>query len=281
MNSDKSHYHFAVGEFNCIAIRDGSHMGSADFLFDNAPAEQLNAALQKANLESDQLPSSWTCLLVDTGREKLLVDTGIGGLAPEGGKLPSLLEELDYQPSDIDIVFLTHGHPDHVGGCTDQDEKPLFANAQFVTGKQEFEFWTDGPEQPNPENWMAQFSRQKLLAIQDQVELVGNDSELLPGIRTVEAFGHTPGHLALEIHSQGETLLNLADTVLHPLHLQHPEWVSQVDIIPDRMISTRLRLLERAAREEALVLFFHFDFPSLGHVEQDGQSWTWRSLLSF
>ena len=253
-------------------------MGSADFLFANAPPEELKAILRKQNLERDQLPSNWTCLLVDTGRKKLLVDTGIGHLDPGGGKLLPQLEGLGFQPGDIDMVFLTHGHPDHVGGCTGEDEKPVFKNAQYVTGKQEFEFWTSEPEQPDPENWMAQISRQKLLAIQDQLELVGGDSELLPGIRTIEAFGHTPGHLGLEIHSQGETLLNLADAALHPLHLEHPEWFAKVDMQPEQMISTRVRLLQHAAKEEVLVLFFHFDFPSLGYVEKDGKSWNWRSL---
>lgn len=276
MKTDKSHFQFTLGDFKCIAIRDGGHIGSADFLFANAPPEELKAILQKQNLESDQLPTSWTCLLVDTGRKKLLVDTGIGSLEPRGGKLLPQLEQLGYQPGDIDMVFLTHGHPDHVGGCTGEDEKPAFSNAQFVTGKKEFEFWT--AEQPDSGNWMAQFSRQKLLAIEDRLELVGSDLEFLPGIRTIEAYGHTPGHLGLEIHSQGETLLNLADCALHPLHLAHPDWFAEVDILPDQMIATRVRLLEHAAKEKVLVLFFHFDFPSLGYVEQDGKFWSWRSL---
>jgi glyoxylase-like metal-dependent hydrolase (beta-lactamase superfamily II) len=125
---------------------------------------------------------------------------------------------------------------------------------------------------------MAQFARQKFSVIEDQLELVGGDAELLPGIRTIEANGHTPGHLGLEIHSQNETLLNLADCVLHPLHLEYPKWYSKVDILPEQMIATRIRLLERVAAEKSLVLFFHFEFPSLGYVEQEGQRWSWWSM---
>ena len=117
-----------------------------------------------------------------------------------------------------------------------------------------------------------------LAAIGDQLELVEPDLEITPGIRTIAAFGHTPGHLGLVIRSQSETLLNLADSVLHPLHLEHPGWYSRVDILPEQMIATRTRLLELAAREKALVLFFHFEFPSLGYVEQDDTQWSWRSI---
>lgn len=127
-------------------------------------------------------------------------------------------------------------------------------------------------------NWLAQFARQKLSVVDGQVELVGGDAELLPGIRTIEAYGHTPGHLGLEIHSQGETLLNLADCVLHPLHLEYTGWYSKVDILPEQMIPTRLRLLERAAAEKALILFYHFEFPSLGYVEQDDKRWRWQPI---
>lgn len=273
MNMAESSFKFTVGDFKCIAIRDGVHIGSADFLFINAPAEELNASLQKHNLERDQLPSTWTCLLVDTRDVKLLVDTGVGSGNPNGGQLLPQLEQSGYSAADIDLVFLTHGHPDHVGGCAGEDKKPLFPRAKYLIDKREVEFWMEESGER-----MVQFIRPKLKAISDQLETVEGKSELLPGIRVIEAYGHTPGHLCLEIRSQGETLLNLADSVLNPLHLEHPEWYSRIDVHPELMIATRLRLLERATKEQALVLFFHFDFPSLGYVEQSGKHWAWRSI---
>ncbi|HSG15868.1 MAG TPA: hypothetical protein VLE70_06050 [Anaerolineae bacterium] len=72
--------------------------------------------------------------------------------------------------------------------------------------------------------------------------------------------------------------MNLADAARHPLRLKHPEWAVPVDVLPEQMISTRLELLERAAKEEVLVLFFHFDFPSPGYVEQERANWRWRSI---
>ncbi len=123
---------------------------------------------------------------------------------------------------------------------------------------------------------MTQFAVQNLLAVKEHLDLVEVDMEILPGIRTIGAFGHTPGHMGLEIRSKGQTLLNLADSALHPLQLEYPEWYGRVDVLPEQMIETRIRLLERAAREKTLVLFFHFEMPSLGHVEKDDNRWRWR-----
>ncbi|MGD8751229.1 MAG: MBL fold metallo-hydrolase [Anaerolineales bacterium] len=271
-------FHFTLGDFKCMAIRDGDDMGSADFLFVNASIEALTKTLQEHELEKDQLRTTWTCLLIDTGENKLLIDTGIGSGSPNGGHLVSQLGQESIRPEDIDVVFLTHGHADHLGGCTDEDGKPVFTRARHVIGKREFNFWTGAEHHDGLTIRMARFAQPKLAAIGDHLELVGSDTELLPGIKTLDAYGHTPGHLGLEIRSQDKILLNLADSVLHPVHLEHPEWYSRVDVLPEEMIATRIRTLELAEREKALVLFFHFDFPSLGYVEQEGGHWTWRSI---
>jgi glyoxylase-like metal-dependent hydrolase (beta-lactamase superfamily II) len=110
-------------------------MGEADFLFCNGPKEEVAQALQKHALEADQLKSSWTCLLVDTGEKTLLVDTGIGSGVPDGGTLVSQLAELGFPADKIDMVFLTHGHPDHIGGCTDENGKLVFDQARYLMGK--------------------------------------------------------------------------------------------------------------------------------------------------
>lgn len=275
---EKDLYQFTIGDIKCIAIRDGGHRGSVDSLFVNAPTDELNLTLRVHNLERDKLWSTWTCLLVNTDDGKLLIDAGVGNGNPNGGHLLPQLESYGIRPDDIDMVFITHGHPDHLGGCVGQDGKPVFAHARYVIAKREYQFWTDMQHQDDLYIQMTQIARRKLSAIENQLELVEGDIELLPGIRTIEAPGHTPGHSGIQIHSQGETLLNLADSVLHPLHLEHPGWYSRVDVLPEQMIATRTRLLELATRENALVLLFHFKFPSLGYVKQDGNRWGWHSI---
>ena len=276
MNPDP--WHFTVGNFKCIAIRDGGHMGSANFLFRNAPQQEVAQALQKHGLEADQLKSSWTCLLVDTGEKTLLIDTGVGSGIPEGGQLASQLAQEGYPPETIDLVFLTHGHGDHIGGCTDGSGKLAFHQARYLMGQLEYEFWTSEENLSRLHEGMAMFARKNLPAIQDRVQLVAGGEEILPGIQVIEAFGHTPGHMCLEIQSQGETLYHLADTVLHEIQIEHPDWYAPVDMNPDQMIATRYKLLERAAKSSAKVLVFHFDFPGIGTVLRDVDTWRWKSI---
>jgi glyoxylase-like metal-dependent hydrolase (beta-lactamase superfamily II) len=271
-------WHFSVGNFRCIALRDGGHMGSADFFFCNAPQEEVAQALQRHGLEADQLKSSWTCLLIDTGDKTLLVDTGIGSGVPDGGTLLSQLAELGYLAENIDLVFLTHGHPDHIGGCTDENGNLVFRQARYLMGKTEYAFWTSDENLSTLREGMVRFARKNLPAIQQHLQLVEGGEEILPGIQVIEAFGHTPGHLGLEIQSQGKILLHLADAALHELNVEHPDWYSPVDMQPEQMVATRSKMLERAATSGAKVLFYHFDFPGLGYVSQAGDTWQWRSM---
>jgi len=271
-------WHLTLGNFKCIAIRDGGHMGEADFLFCNAPQQEVMQALQKYGLEADQLISSWTCLLVDTGEKTLLIDTGVGSGITIGGQLPSQLAQEGYPLENIDLVFLTHGHGDHIGGCTDGDGKVAFSKARYLMGKLEYEFWTSEENLSNLDEEMAEFARKKLPAIRERVQLVEGGEEILPGIQVLEAFGHTLGHMALEIQSQRETLLHFADAALHEIHIEHPDWYAPVDMNPEQMIATRYKLLERAASSRAKVLVSHFDFPCIGYVLRDGDTWRWKPI---
>ena len=271
-------WHFKLGNFKCIAIRDGGHMGSAGFLFRNAPQQEVEQALQKHGLEADQLKSSWTCLLVDTGEKTLLIDTGVGSGIPIGGQLVNQLAQEGYSPENIDLVFLTHGHGDHIGGCTDGNGKLVFSQARYLMGGLEYGFWTSEANLSKLDEEMAEFARKNLPAVQERVQFVEGSEEILPGIQVIEAFGHTPGHMGLEIQSQGETLLHMADAFLNEIHVEHPDWYAPVDMNPEQTIATRHKLLERAAGSRAKVLISHFDFPCIGHVLRDQDTWCWRSI---
>lgn len=127
---------------------------------------------------------------------------------------------------------------------------------------------------------LVSIARKNLPPIQDRLNLIEREREILPGIQAIAATGHTPGHMALVTSSGGAQLLYISDTVLHPIQLEQPERCAAVDYDPDQVVASRLRILNRAAAEKALVLAFHFSFPGLGHVVWKGDTWEWQPIAT-
>jgi len=136
MTMNTETHRFKVGNFECMAVSDGTFAYPDHSFFVNAPKERLEQVLREHNIQPGKIITPWTCLLVNTGRQRVLVDTGGGPeatrLVPSVGKLLQNLEAEGIEPGDIDVVILTHGHPDHIGGNTDAEGKPAFPKARYV-----------------------------------------------------------------------------------------------------------------------------------------------------
>lgn len=282
MNADT--YHFRVGTFDCFVVNDGfgTYPNPAKILFGNAPQDSLTQVLFEHNLQPDtwsEWVSTFNCLVIRTDKHLVLVDTGYGvvDFMPEAGKLVQNLQTLAITPQDIDTVVLTHGHRDHLYGVAeDATGRVIFSKARHVMWRGEWEFRNseEGIEFDDGD------AKRKLSAIADQLDLIESEIEVVPGVHAISAPGHTPGHIALSVSSEGEQLIDLVDVVGHPIHLQHPEWSMRTDYQPELAERTRRKLFERAATEQARILAYHFDFPGLGYIQQNQKERRWKPVAA-
>jgi len=282
-------FSFQVGTFDCIIVNDGvfAYPHPAQIFFVNASKEHLGQVLRERNLDPErwkQYVSPYPCLVINTSRHHVLVDTGAGNLAPTTGKLIPNLRSVGITPEDIDTVILTHGHPDHIGGNIDNQGKPSFPNARYVMWKKEWDFWVSEPNlaelnvDGHVKKALITVARRNLLPIQDRLDLIDHETEIVPSIQAIAAPGHTPGQIAVSISSKGKQLLYISDTVIHPIHVEQPKWYAAVDFAPKQTVITRHRLLDHAAAEKTLIHAFHFPFPSLGYVIQKEEKWQWQPI---
>ncbi len=275
----KSIFPFMVGKMECIALLDLMNENSVGDLFADVNPKDAVPSLSKYGLKRDgKLISPYSCLFINTGSQRVLVDTGHGDLWDPNGKLLECLQEAGIEPEHIDTVILSHAHGDHVGGNTDKDGKIQFPNASWVMAREEWEFWTKPENTKNP--FVAGVVQRKLLPISERIRFVQGETEIVPGVFTIPTPGHTPGHLVIVVQSEGQELIYTADAMLHPIHVDHPDWcASGIDINCEGVVKSRRALYERAASAHSLVLAFHFmPFPSLGHIDRVGEGWRWIPL---
>ena len=275
-------YSFQVGSIQCAVLSDGYFSYPTDWFFPNADPERLRQTLEARHLPVYRILSPYTCLLIETGRHVVLVDTGAGESSRTSGAIRARLEMLGIRPTDVDTVILTHAHPDHIGGVWTGQGQPVFRNARHILAERELEFWTgradlSGMRVPQEvKASMVRTARRSLAAIRFQIETVDGEREVVPGVWVLPAAGHTPGHLAVLISDGGERLLNVGDAAVHPLHLEDPSLENGFDLAPQEAGTKRSELLERAVAERMHLLAFHFPFPSVGRLTaREGGGWAW------
>lgn len=267
---------FELGDMRISVIDDGSFSMGVGMFGANAEQGQVGDLLASYGLSSTMAEMPLQVMLVETQGVRLLIDTGMGdvtfhGNGADNGRLVRSLEVLGLTPNDIDIVLLTHGHPDHVGGLTVQGER-IFATAQHLIPDIEFDFWTQAPDQaPAGLRQMIIECRRHLLPVSQGMRGYSDGDEVAPGVFAVAAPGHTHGHFAVRLESRGQSLLHLIDTAVHYIvGLERPDWTVGADLNKPLAIETRMRLLSQAADEKTLIAGYHFPFPGVGVIRRMG-----------
>jgi len=275
---ENSGFHrFQFGDFEITTLSDGRRAGEAPektYAIDQDPKD-VAALLEENLLPTDRFVNSFTPVLINTGKELVLFDTGMGAGAREAGqgKLISALEASGYKAGDVSLVVLSHFHPDHIGGLM-EDGKPAFANARYAAGQREFDFWTDPARLESPAKTVAQMVEKNVKPLAEKTTFIDDGKEVVPGIHAIGAYGHTPGHLAFRVESDGKSLMLISDTANHSvITLQRPDWHVSFDIDKDMAVETRKRIFDMIATDRLPFIGYHMPFPSLAYLQREGEGY--------
>lgn len=253
-------YRFKVGDFTCTVVSDGQTTGGNAFPNWGANPgrqEEFAAVLKSSFSPVEPFTNNYNPMVIDTGVHKVLLDTGRGGTA---GLLLQNLRNAGYAPSDIDTVFITHGHGDHIGGMTDAEGKSVFAGARLVMGQTEYDFWAG---QNN-----AGFNK-NIVAFKDRFRFIEDGGEIVPGVTAVMTPGHTVGHMSVLAVSGTSKLMHFADAGGHYiLSLKFPEHYLGFDSNPENAVATRKRIFTQAADEGLTVVGYHYAWPGVGNIRR-------------
>ena len=274
-------YRMPLGAFEVTALSDGTADLAVDKLLTNTTAAKVQAALMRAYLKVP-VETSVNGYLVNTGAKLILIDAGAAGLfGPTLGKLVTNLKASGYTPEQVDEIYLTHMHADHVGGITTAEGKAVFPNAIVRADAKEAGFWLDQATMDKAPEAMKDFFKGAMASMKPYVEAgrfktFDGDTELSPGIKAVATRGHTPGHAAYVVESNGAKLVVWGD-LMHVAAVQFadPSVTVAFDVDSKAAMPQRKKAYADAAKNGYFVAIAHVSFPGIGQLRPDGKGYRW------
>lgn len=276
-------HRYKIGSAECTALYDGIWEKAHDeALFKNASLSDTKQALAAAGLTTEFVPIPITALVVRVNNKLVLCDAGGGGqVLADGadsvvvsGKLLGNMRAAGIDPAEIETILVSHFHPDHIFGLMEpKTNKPVFPNAEIIVPGTEYRWWTDPALSSRlPQSWQPVAKRiQAVLPKWKNVLQMHDEDEVVPGIRFVNAPGHTAGHTAFQLSSGMAQLLISGDAIYVPaLVAAHPNWQGTYDQDGERAVETRRKLLDRVIADNMLICGTHFPWPGVGRVAREG-----------
>lgn len=247
-----------VGNFELTTLLAGSRaaMEPQSIFGQNVSAEEFAEVSAENFIPADSTQFFFLPSVVRTGSEVVLFDTGLGAE-------PTLaaLNAAGIQAEDVDVVAITHMHPDHIGGMLNNGE-PTYANARYVTGQAEYDFWA---------NSGADGFETNVRPFADKMTFIGDGGTVAPGITGILAAGHTAGHMVFMLDSDDSQLLITGDLANHHVwSLAKPDWEVRFDSDKAQAAQARRNILGMVAADRIPMLGYHLPFPGIGFVETDG-----------
>jgi glyoxylase-like metal-dependent hydrolase (beta-lactamase superfamily II) len=273
------YYRYKVGSYECTSISDGMLTFPMPQNFvRNIPREQALAAAEAAYFPKGMIQVPFNPQLINTGSKLVLIDSGYGVQPnPAAGHTLRNVQAAGIDPKSVDIVLMSHLHPDHTNGIRTADGSLAFPNAEIMVPAQDWAFWMSAENaakaESNPmmKNYFANVKKIYTGVSADRITKYEWGKEVAPGITAIDTSGHTPGHTSFVVASGNSKVLIQSDVTNFPqFFLRNPGWHVAFDIDPVKAEATRRKFHDMAAAEKALVIGFHFPFPSIGHVEKDG-----------
>ena len=263
----------ALGTAHLTTVSDGSLVLPGDFIFAPMPAEDLAPVLNSFALDPQRITPECNLALFQDGTNTVLFDVGAGpDFMPSAGTLQDSLDAANIAAKDVTHVVFTHAHPDHIWGLIDDFDEPVFAEAQYFMGRQEWDYWWN-PETVNTigdaRAAFAVGAKRRMEYIEDAVTLFEDGDEILPGIAAIASFGHTPGHMSFEVRSGSDAALVVGDAIgNHHVAFARPKWPSGSDQDAETAIATRGMLLDRLTAEQLTLVGFHLPGGGMGRAEK-------------
>lgn len=266
-----NHYRFKFGDFEITTINDGAFYLNGPFpIFgaDQFPEDVEELALAN-HLSAKRMEIGFSPVIINTGNEVILFDTGNGDRRGEGtGHLLNAMDIAGFKAEQVDIVVLTHFHADHIGGVKFAGEL-AFPNARYITGAAESNFWLHTDREGGRTGRTHELAKTNVKPVAEKTTFIKDGDDVVSGITAMLAPGHTPGHMVFNVESAGQRIFLGADFCNHyVMSLQNPDWHMAFDMEKDQAGQTRRKLLDMLAADKIPFTSYHMPFPAVGYVEK-------------